>query len=216
MKNEIKPELIACLNTVKKIVKKTNWKYIPWETAIYLLTDIKVEADDPCYVGIYIDSHNSWTHWIYLSKPCEEDRANARRDENRLHYDVPSSIDFSNTMDDKIIDKIKAFWTNNNNRRINLLKKRHIEDKKNSIDNEDFINKMTELAEENEVDFKKNKSKSNCWKIDDVDIYYVAKDKLWCVRCEAINFSYFYLDSLEEVYTLCKWYFDMPFSPRYK
>ena len=49
-----------------------------------------------------------------------------------------------------------------------------------------------------------------------ININYCKSDKVWRVRVNEINYSYFKCKDLEEVYKVCNWFAEIPVHATYK
>lgn len=133
----------------------------------------------------------------------------------KKHINAVIKIDFDNWSAEDIYEGIKE-WCNKQVAKINLsVKKYKTALAKNNIENEDFIYKMKKLAEEHETFF--NVEDINKWLFANViHIDLFKAEKVWRVRVDTLNYTYFKCINLEEVYNLCKWFMEIPSAPYYK
>lgn len=91
-------------------------------------------------------------------------------------------------------------------------KERLQEKKLLNIEFEDFIVKMNELAEKEQVDFCQDPVKLKCWYLRNktIKIYQTEDKKNWLVNIFQYGYTKYICQSLDEVYKVCEWYFSCP------
>lgn len=199
---------------LKELAKKSGWFYYEFYQDVYIATDIKVEGDQPYYLILQFWKNNYnklKVVWDYSKAPLRTEFCIPLRDHKKAfgNNKVPTSWNFCPGADiDDLILKIKEYWRVINDKRILVLKKRNQEQKKQNIENEDFIVKMSDLASRYNIKMEANQFKINAWKIGDITIE--PSGNKWKVDGDELARLYF-LNNLDEVYTLCEWYLKRPF-----
>lgn len=91
-------------------------------------------------------------------------------------------------------------------------KERLQEKKLLNIEFEDFIVKMNELAEKEQVDFCQDPVKLKCWYLRNktIKIYSTEDKKNWIVNIYQYGYTKYICQTLDEVYKVCEWYFSCP------
>mgnify|MGYP003289143260 CR=1 FL=1 len=210
------------LNFLKKLAKTNNWTVKRHKNSVRVefVTDISFQDDDTtCYVVITVNSdykNRPIVIWKYIDKK-DGHFIQPYFDDKRISWNYPKNIDLDGSLSiEDVTKKLKEFWQKKIDARALKLKNREVNKKLQNIENETFINKMSELAENHNMFFKADKVKLNTWKFNKCDIDFCKTKNCWRVRACNLNFSFFACKNLDEVYNVCKWIAEMPSQPRPK